>query len=363
VERLRIQEALASNYLAPVGPMVDGFEADLVAVTGIPHVLSLSSGTAALHLALRCVGLNAGDEVWASTLTFIGSVAGAVHAGAKLKFVESDPSSWCMSSAILEEGIERAARIGRLPVAVVPTDLFGQSCDLDEIMRICSKYEIPVICDSAEAIGARYKGRHAGKGADLSAYSFNGNKIVTTSGGGALASEDPNLIAIAKKLSTQAREPVIHYEHREVGYNYRLSNILAALGRGQLETLEQRVARRRWVFDQYVDRLQDLSGLSFMPEASYGKSNRWLTVIVVTPEEFGRTREDIRTALERENIESRPIWKPMHLQPVFQGDACLGGGHFAEQLFANGLCLPSGTALTESDIDRVTDTIRRLAKS
>ncbi|MBS0522073.1 MAG: aminotransferase class I/II-fold pyridoxal phosphate-dependent enzyme [Proteobacteria bacterium] len=362
-EQKLVGEAFASNYIAPLGPMVDRFEKDLEDLTGYKHVVALSSGTAALHLALRCLGIGPGDEVWAATLTFIASLAGANYQGATTVFIDADPATWCLDPQLLEEALREAASRGRLPKAVIPTDLFGQSCDLDAIVGICDRHGIPVVCDSAEAVGARYKDRHAGKGARAAALSFNGNKIVTTSSGGALASDDAALISLARKLSTQAREPVPHYEHVAIGYNYRLSNILAAVGCAQLGDLEERVRHRRWVFGQYMEYLANLPGIQFMPEAPYGTSNRWLSVIVVDAGQFGASREDIRLLLERHNIESRPIWKPMHLQPVFAGSRCIGGGAVSERLFATGLCLPSGHALTDRDIQRICDLIRSLCRT
>lgn len=356
-------EAFASNYIAPLGPMVDRFEKDLEKLTGYKHVLALSSGTAGLHLALRCLEVGPGDEVWAATLTFIASLAGVNYQGAKPVFVDADPANWCLDPRLLEQGLREAACAGKLPKAVIPTDLFGQSCDLDAIVGACDRYGIPVICDSAEAVGAQYKDRHAGKGARAAVLSFNGNKIVTTSSGGALASDDENLISLARKLSTQAREPLPHYEHVTIGYNYRLSNILAAIGCAQLADLDERLRHRRWVFKQYSEYLGNLSGIQFMPEAPYGASNRWLSVITVDAERFGASREDIRLLLERHNIESRPVWKPMHLQPVFAGSRCIGGGGVSERIFATGLCLPSGHALTTSDIEQICDLVRSLYRS
>ena len=359
-EQALIAEAFASNYVAPAGPMLAAFEGAFSACTGIPHAVAVASGTAALHLALRYLGIGRDDAVWASTLTFIGGVAPIVHQGATPVFFDSDPATWTLDPALLQTALADAARRGRLPKAVLPTDLYGQSCDLDAIRAACDAYEIPVIVDAAEAMGARYRGRHAGAGARVSAYSFNGNKIITTSGGGMLASDDDRLIAEARRLSQQARDPAPHYEHSTIGYNYRMSNILAAIGCAQLAVLDQRVARRRAIFAAYQARLTGLPGIGFMPEAAYGRANRWLTVIVVDPAVFGATPEDIRVALEAENIEARPVWKPMHLQPVFR-DAPAVGGAVAERFFATGLCLPSGSQMTDGDVDRVAGVIRGMA--
>ncbi len=354
-----VEEAFASNYIAPVGPMVDAFEQEFSEHTGFSHAVAVSSGTAALHLALNHLGVDTGDEVFLSTLTFIGSVTPAVYQGATPIFIDSDRQTWNMDPALLAEELERCRRAGSLPKAVVPTDLYGQSCDLDRILEVCEPYGVPVVVDSAEALGADYKGRHAGKGARAAVFSFNGNKIITTSGGGMLASDDHGLVENARFLSQQARDPAPHYEHSRVGYNYRMSNILAAIGRGQLRVLEQRVEQKRRIFAFYREALGDLPGIEFMPEAPYGRCTRWLTVILVDPEAFGADREAVRLALEAANIESRPLWKPMHLQPVFQGCRTVGGG-VSENLFQRGLCLPSGTAMTDADLARVVEVIRNV---
>jgi len=354
----RVQEAFASNYIAPLGPMVDAFEKEFSEFVGIPHCVALSSGTAAMHLALRHKSIGHGDVVLASSLTFIGSVSPAVFLGAELRFIDCDKASWNMDATLLKEAVSDCIREGRKPAAVIPTDLYGQCADYDAILEICAPHGIPVILDAAEAMGARYRGRHAGCGGAAAVFSFNGNKIITTSGGGMLASEDKTMIDHARKLSTQARENSPHYEHVEIGYNYRMSNVIAAIGRGQLEVLDQRVKRRREIFEFYKNALGKLPGISFMPEAAYGKANRWLTVIQINPEQAGTDREKIRLGLESENIESRPIWKPMHLQPVFAATRIYGGA-VSESLFNNGLCLPSGTAMTEDDLERVCTTVKK----
>ncbi len=380
-----IQEAFRSNYIAPIGPMVDAFEQEFANYVGIPHCLAVASGTAAMHLALRELGVGFGDEVLASTLTFIGGVSSAAYLGATLAFVDSDASTWTMDPDLLAEELAACANRGKLPKAVIPTDLYGQCSDLVRIKAVCDRYGIPVVADAAEAVGAFYHGpgldvqprgddgqkmgagssrtaaydwRHAGYGAKAAIYSFNGNKIITTSSGGLLASEDSSLIARARKLSQQAREPVAYYEHVELGYNYRMSNVLAAVGRGQLLVLKKRVAAKRRIFETYRQLLGDLPGLEFMPEAAFGHSNRWLTVILIHPGQFGSTNEQVRLALEAENVEARPVWKPMHLQPVFRG-CRVRGGAISEHLFREGLCLPSGTAITSSEIEKVTQIIRR----
>jgi dTDP-4-amino-4,6-dideoxygalactose transaminase len=352
-----IEEAFASNYIAPLGPMVDAFEREFAAYVGIPHALAVASGTAAIHLALRLAGVGPGDEVICATLTFIGNVAPVTYLGAQPVFLDVDPATWTLDVSLLEQQLAHARRRGRSPAAVLPTDLYGQSCDLDAIRELCARHGVPVVSDAAEALGARYKDRSIGAGAHAAAFSFNGNKIITTSGGGMLASSDPELIERARFLSQQARDPAPHYEHSMIGYNYRMSNILAAVGRAQLEVLDGRVQRKREIFARYRARLADLPGIEFMPEAAYGRSSRWLTVVVVDPSLFGCDREVVRLALEAENIEARPVWKPMHLQPVFAAAERLGGA-VSERLFARGLCLPSGTQMTEDDIDRVAGIIR-----
>ncbi|MBZ0190941.1 MAG: aminotransferase class I/II-fold pyridoxal phosphate-dependent enzyme [Candidatus Kuenenia stuttgartiensis] len=352
-----VKQAFESNYIAPVGPHVDAFEREFSEMVSIPHAAAVSSGTSAMHLALRLLGVGPGDEVIAPSFTFIGGVSPVIFQGAKLSFVDSEAKSWNMDPDLLAEELSFRNKQGNLPKAVISADILGQAADLDRILDICNQYHIPVVSDSAEALGATYKGRHAGKGSAFVVYSFNGNKIITTSGGGMLASDDGDLIKKAKFLSQQARDPAPHYEHTQIGYNYRMSNIVAAIGRGQLRVLHERVEKKRWICDYYRKVLADMPGIEFMPEASYGRATRWLTVILITPEDFGADREAVRQALERENIESRPVWKPMHMQPVFKG-CSMRGGAVCEDLFKRGLCLPSGTAMTTGDIDRVIRVIK-----
>ena len=351
-----VEEAFASNYVAPAGPMIERFEHDFAAYTGIEHAVALASGTAAIHLALLNLDIQPGDEFWASALTFIGSVSAAIHERMVPAFFEPDAKSWNLDPELLGEELNRAAKRGRLPKAVIPTELYGQACDLDAINGYCEQYGVPVICDSAEAVGTRYKGRHAGKGAFAAAFSFNGNKIMTTSGGGLLASDDKRVIDRARYLSTQARQPRIHYEHTEVGFNYRMSNICAAIGVGQLQVIEERVARRRAIFALYVERLGNLPGITFMPEADYCRTTRWLTVIRVDSIRFGSNRDEIQAALEAHDVEARPVWKPMHMQPVFAGARHVGKA-LSEEIFADGLCLPSGSSMTDDDVERVAEII------
>ena len=357
-----VKQAFESNYIAPLGPHVDTFEKEFSEIVGIRHAAAVSSGTAAMHLALRLLGVGPGDEVIAPSFTFIGGVSPVIFQGANLSFIDSDTISWNIDPDLLEEELSLRSKESRLPKTVITADILGQSADLDRILDVCNQYNIPVVSDSAEALGATYKDRHVGQGAAFAVYSFNGNKIITTSGGGMLASDDGALIEKAKFLSQQARDAGVHYEHTQVGYNYRMSNIVAAIGRGQLRVLNDRVERKRWIFDYYRKALSEIPGIEFMPEASYGRSTRWLTVILITPEAFGADREAIRQALEKENIESRPVWKPMHMQPVFKG-APMRGGAVCEDFFSRGLCLPSGTAMTEDDLARVIEVVRKTAKA
>jgi pyridoxal phosphate-dependent aminotransferase EpsN len=350
------REAFESNYIAPVGPQIDAFESEFSAKIGTKQAVAVSSGTAALHLALRLIGVKPGDEVWTSTLTFIGSVSPIVYLGAKPVFVDSDEATWNMDPELLAMGLERRARQGKIPRALVLVHLYGQCANIAPIIESCKRYGVTLIEDAAEALGATYGERSAGTIGRAGIFSFNGNKIITTSGGGMLVSDDESLVNQARLLAGQARDPAPHYEHSQIGYNYRMSNILAAIGRGQLKVLDKRVEAKRNIFSFYQQALGDVPGIEFMPEASYGVSNRWLTVIVIKPEGFGVDYETVRLALEAENIESRPIWKPMHLQPVFLGCECIGGA-IAEALFRKGLCLPSGTAMTSEDLNRVIEVI------
>jgi dTDP-4-amino-4,6-dideoxygalactose transaminase len=364
-EQKLVAEAIASNWIAPLGPHVDAFEREFAARVGMAHAAALSSGTAALHLALRIIGVGPGDEVLTPTLTFIGGVSPITFLGAAPVFIDSERVSWNIDPELVAVEIAAAKKRGKLPKAVIVTDLYGQAADLDRVKEICEPYGIPVVSDTAEGLGATYKGRHAGQGSRAAIFSFNGNKIITTSGGGMLASDDESLIAKARFLSQQARDPAPHYEHTEIGFNYRMSNVLAALGRAQLATLDERVRRRRAIFERYRELLKDVPGIEFMPEAPWGECTRWLTVVLIgrsrTDSKSAPDREALRLALEAENIEARPVWKPMHLQPVFKG-ARVRGGAVAAALFERGLCLPSGTGMTEEDVKRVGDVIRKAAR-
>jgi dTDP-4-amino-4,6-dideoxygalactose transaminase len=355
-----VQDAFESNWIAPLGPHVDAFESELAGIVGSSYAVAVSSGTAALHLGLQLVGVDRGDEVLVSTLTFAATVNPILYLGGRPTFIDSERSSWNMDPTLLSETLDARARSRRLPKAVILVHIYGQSADIDPIVAACDRHGVPLVEDAAEALGATYKGRAPGSFGRVGAYSFNGNKIITTSGGGMLVSEDRDLITHARKLATQARDQAPHYEHSEIGYNYRLSNVLAAIGRGQLKVLEDRVAARRRNFDYYVRALGDLPGLAFMPEAPWGRHTRWLTCVTIDPARFGADRDTIRLALERENIDARPLWKPMHLQPVFAGYECVGG-QVAEELFERGLCLPSGSNLREVDLARVTAVVHAAA--
>jgi dTDP-4-amino-4,6-dideoxygalactose transaminase len=357
-EREFVADAFASNWITPLGPHVEALEREFAQAVGARHALAVSSGTAALHLALRLVGVGAGDEVLVSTLTFVASANPIVYQGAIPVFVDSDRTSWNMDPALLAEALEARCRTPRPPKAVMLVHLFGQSADIHPIREACERSGVALVEDAAEALGATYCGRSPGTFGQVGGYSFNGNKIITAGGGGMLVSEDGQLTARALKWATQARDPAPHYEHSELGYNYRLSNVLAAIGRGQLLVLEERVAARRRNFAYYASALSDLPGLAFMPEAPWGRHTRWLTTLTIDPHAFGADREAVRLALEAKNIESRPVWKPMHLQPLFAGCTRVGG-NVAEDLFRRGLSLPSGSNLTTRDLERVVTIVRQ----
>ncbi len=356
VERALLLDAFDSNWVAPLGPHVDAFEREFAEKVQVPHAAALSSGTAALHLALLILGVRPGDTVFTSTLTFAATANAIRYAGAEPVFIDSDRDTWNMSPGLLAEELEISARRGKLPSAVIAVDLYGQCADMDPINEACARFGVPVIEDAAEALGATYKGRPAGSFGAFGAFSFNGNKIITTSGGGMLVARREDWIAKARFLATQARDPAPHYQHSSIGYNYRLSNLLAAVGRGQLRVLDERVAQRRATHAFYRAALKDLPGIGFMAEASYGRSTFWLTCITVDPAEFGATREDLRLGLQARDIEARPVWKPMHLQPVFAECRVVGGG-VAASLFDRGLCLPSGSSLTPADREFVIEAL------
>ena len=351
-----VKEAFATNWIAPLGPNVDAFEKEFSACVQVPHAAALSSGTAALHLALRLIGLKPGDEVLCSTFTFSASANPIAYEGGKPVFIDSETVSWNMDPALLREELAACAARGRLPKAVIVVDLYGQSADYDPILEACAGYGVPVIQDSAEALGASYKGVPVGRQGHSAVFSFNGNKIITTSGGGMLVSDDVAFVEGARFLATQARDPAPHYQHSAIGFNYRMSNVLAGIGRGQLRVLPDRIAARRRNFERYRAALGGVPGIGFMPIAAYGEPNYWLTCITIDPDRFGASREEVRLALEARNIESRPVWKPLHLQPVFAG-CRVRGGAVAASIFDRGLCLPSGSSLTEAEHGRICEIV------
>lgn len=353
-ERDYVTQAFDSNFVAPLGPQLDAFEASVREYLGRDdlHCVGLSSGSAALHLALRIAGVGAGNEVWISSMTFGGGIFPVNYLGAIPRFFDLDPATWTMDARLLGEELANAAASGRLPKAIVPTDLYGQSSDLDALEALAARYNVRLIVDSAESLGARASGdRMAGTGGDAAILSFNGNKIITTSGGGMLVTKHKEWADRARFLATQARDPAPHYEHSTFGYNYRLSNICAAIGLGQMEVLDDRVARRRAIFSRYRAELSK-PGLAFMPEPIGFRSSRWLSTLTIDPAITGVTREEVRLALLAKQIESRPLWKPMHLQPLYAGTDYVGTG-IDERLFANGLCLPSGSDMSDEQQDEV----------
>lgn len=361
LEKTYVQEAFDTNWVAPLGPNVDAFEREFAEKIGTYHAAALSSGTAALHLALILAGVGPGDEVVVSSLTFVASVNPIRYVGATPVLVDSERESWNMDPSLVEELFIARAATNRLPKALMLVHLYGQTADTARIVDLCEQYGVMVIEDAAEALGATYHGKSPGTFGKMGIFSFNGNKIITTSGGGMLVSDDETLIRHARKLATQARDPAPHYEHTEIGFNYRMSNVLAGIGRGQLAVLDERVAARRGVFEHYVATLSDLPGFEFQPEAAWGTHTRWLTCVVIRPES-GTHREKLRQHLETLNIEARPVWKPMHLQPLY-AECEMWGGDVSADLFEDGLCLPSGSNLTQSEKDRVTEAIRSFVLS
>ncbi|HTB63222.1 MAG TPA: aminotransferase class I/II-fold pyridoxal phosphate-dependent enzyme [Opitutales bacterium] len=357
-EQALVADAFASNWIAPLGPHVDAFEREFADHLGVAHAVALSSGTAALHLALRQLGIGPGDEVFCSTLTFVASANPIVYEGGTPVFLDCERDSWNLDPNILEDALRERARNGKMPKALVLVHLYGQSANLDPIISLCEKYGVILVEDAAEALGATHHDRPVGTRGRVGVFSFNGNKIITTSGGGMLVTDDAAFAKQTRFLATQARDPAPHYEHTQMGFNYRLSNVLAAIGRGQLRHLAEKVAHRRANFDFYQKALGDLPGVHFMPEASWGRANRWLTCLTIDPKSAPTDREKIRLALEQENIEARPVWKPMHAQPLF-AHAPRFGGTIADELFAQGLCLPSGSNLSADDRARVAITLRR----
>lgn len=361
-EQKYVQEAFDSNWVAPLGPNVDGFEQDLSKYVGVGHASALSSGTAAIHLSLIMLGVESGDVVLCQSFTFSASANPIVYQGATPVFIDSETDTWNMCPDALETAIKAQISKGKKPKAVIVVHLYGMPAKMKEIIEICNRFEIPIVEDAAEALGACYDDKKMGSFGKLGILSFNGNKIITTSGGGALVSDDESLIKRSRFLATQARDNAPHYQHSHIGYNYRMSNICAGIGRGQMEVIDERVAQRRANFDFYEKQLSEIEEISFQPEANGSFANRWLSCILVNPKTNGVNRETIRLALETQNIETRPLWKPMHLQPIFR-NAPYYGGNVCEQFFNDGLCLPSGSNLTEDDRTRIVAAIFDAIKS
>lgn len=347
-----VQEAFASNYIAPVGPQLDAFELEFALSVGAKYAVAVSSGTAALHLLLRYIGIGVGDIVLCSSFSFVATANPVAYCGGTPVFIDSDRTSWNMDPDLLTAELRNRAAVNNLPKAVILVHLYGQPADIDPIKEICDHYGVKMIEDAAESLGAQYKGQAPGTFGVAGFYSFNGNKIITTSGGGMIVSNDKELIEKVRFWSTQSRDNALHYEHSEIGYNYRMSNILAAIGRGQLRVLKERVTRKRGIFKIYQESLERLPGVYFMPEPDFACSTRWLTCLTIEPEIAGIDRNVVIEELEKNNIESRPTWKPLHLQPLYK-DCDIIGGSVSEQLFRRGLCLPSGSSMADEDLTRV----------
>ncbi|RDW22405.1 pyridoxal phosphate-dependent aminotransferase [Oceanobacillus arenosus] len=362
-EQQYLNEAFASNWIAPVGPNVDAFEQEIAELVGVNGALAVSSGTSAIHLALSLLDIKKGDTVFCSTLTFVASANPILYQGAEPVFIDSDPDSWNMSPKALMKAFQESALKRKLPKAVMVVNLYGQSAKMDEILLICDQYGVPLIEDAAESLGTTYQGKASGSFGKFGIYSFNGNKIITTSGGGMLVSNDEAALERARFLASQARDQATHYQHSVMGYNYRLSNLLAGVGRGQLRVLGDRVAARRKIFDVYYSNLSDLPGIHFMSELENTAMNRWLTTLTIDEKVSGVTTEQLLTAFYRERIEARPVWKPLHLQPLFKGARFYAherSHDVAEELFRTGICLPSGSSLTEEEQLRVIQCVRKV---
>ncbi|MFC0216475.1 DegT/DnrJ/EryC1/StrS family aminotransferase [Paenibacillus chartarius] len=360
-----VAEAFATNWIAPLGPHVDAFEAEFAAYVGVKAAAAVSSGTAAIHLALRLMGVGAGDIVFCSSLTFVASANPIVYQGAVPVFIDSEPDTWNMSPQALERALADAKASGRLPKAVIVVNLYGQSAKMDEITALCDQYGVPMLEDAAESLGSTYKGRASGTFGQYGIYSFNGNKIITTSGGGMLVSDDAEAMKTARFYATQARDPAPHYQHSQLGYNYRMSNVLAGIGRAQLQVLDERVKARRAIFETYREQLGGLPGVRMMPELEGTSSNRWLTAATIDEREAGVSVAALLDALAAENIEARPVWKPLHLQPLFERAAYYAHAErdsVSDTLFHTGICLPSGSNMTEEDQARVIECMTNLIR-
>jgi dTDP-4-amino-4,6-dideoxygalactose transaminase len=359
-EEQYVKDAFDTNWIAPLGPNVNGFERDLeLFLDNGCHVAALSSGTASLHLGLVLLGVKPGDEVICQSMTFSATANPISYVSATPIFVDSEPETWNISPALMEEAIKDRISKGKKPKAIIPVHLYGMPARIHEILAIAERYEIPVLEDAAESLGSSVNGRNCGTFGEIAVLSFNGNKIITTSGGGALVSRNNSYVNDARFLSTQARDEAPHYQHSKIGYNYRMSNLCAGVGRGQMEVLVKRIEERRNIYAQYRNKLGGIKGIYFLDEPNGYFCNRWLTTILVNPDEAGFTREDLRLSFEKENIESRPLWKPMHMQPVFAGCAFYGDGT-AERLFQNGLCLPSSSNLDQNDMNRIFEVFDRI---
>lgn len=355
-----IKEAFDANYISPVGEQITKFEEAIKSFTGAKHAVALSSGTAAIHLALRTLGIKDGNEVLASTFTFIGGIAPIMYERCTPFFIDSDEDSWNLDPLLLLEALESRKKSGKMPKALIVAHLYGQAAKMDEIAAICEKYNVAIIEDAAESLGATVNGKHTGTIGKAGVYSFNGNKIITSSGGGMLVTDNEEIAKEARFLSTQAKEPYLHYEHKSFGYNYRMSNIVAAIGRGQMEVLPQRIKRRREIFALYRELLKDIEEIKFMPEIAGSCGNRWLTTFYMD-KKLKTTPDEIIRALEAQNIESRPLWKPMHAQPVFKDAPHITNG-FSEMLFERGLCLPSGSSMDDEAVMLIAKIVRDTIK-
>lgn len=355
-ERKYIDEALRTNWIAPLGPNVDAFEKEIACYIGANEAVAVSSGTAAIHLALSLLNVKRGDKVICSSLTFVASANPIIYLGAEPIFIDSEPDSWNMSPSALENALIDASYQDKLPKAVIVVNLYGQSAKMDEILSICDQYGVPIVEDAAESLGSTYKGKASGSFGKFGVFSFNGNKIITTSGGGMIISNDVEALKKARFLATQARDPAPHYQHSEMGFNYRMSNILAGVGRAQLEILEERVDARRLIFERYYKELSLIPGIQFMPELENTRSNRWLTTLTINEDEAGVSVKSVIESMAEENIEARPVWKPLHMQPLFEGNRYYPHSeneNISEQLFMTGICLPSGSNMTIDEQMRV----------
>lgn len=364
-EHVYINEAFETNWIAPLGPNVDAFEREIAEYIGANEALAVSSGTAAIHLALSLLDIKKGDKVFCSSLTFVASANPILYMGAEPVFIDSEPETWNMSPQALERALKESYKEGDLPKAVVVVNLYGQSAKMDEILSLCNQYEVPIIEDAAESLGSTYKGKYSGTLGNFGIYSFNGNKIITTSGGGMLVSNDVVSLRRARFLATQAKDPAPHYQHSKIGYNYRMSNVLAGIGRAQLQVLDLRVQSRRLIFEQYRQELEGIPGISLMPELENTQSNRWLTALTIDEKVAGTPAKEIIDCLADENIEARPVWKPLHMQPLFYGHKYYPhseNNNVSEHLFKTGICLPSGSDMQEEEQKRILNCIKATLK-